>query len=286
MKLTRIPNHKKQAKDRALRVCLRRLDFIYARWVKALRPPPSDPACLAESMELLSAIAELRNQIVNLATSGNAKPQQALAVLRQSNQYLETKLQAQPPDRLIIRQGLSEILELFITTESRLAALLSQEPSGSIRTIHIEIDLLYQAFHSLFPPERMLVVSGRKYRDKLNLGAVFDVTGVNSAGHVRAEPQNLAQALIAMDLSNTHLAAWIHSHPGSGAMATLPSAIDREQHQDWIQDYSPDLVSAIMVSDRWIRFWGSALDENQVVLEFGSSGLLKENENDRLYRLT
>ena len=75
--------------------------------------------------------------------------------------------------------------------------------------------------------------------DVTQLGAAFPVTGEARSGHVRADPENLAKALISMEVSGTHLAAWVHSHPGTGPAATQPSGIDLNQQDDWLRDFSP-----------------------------------------------
>jgi hypothetical protein len=148
----------------------------------------------------------------------------------------------------------------------------------------ITSDLVYQAHHHLFPAEKMLVASGQRGDNEVKIGAVFEVTGDHSMGHVRADPSRLGRALISMELTDTHFAMWLHSHPGCGREATRPSTTDLKQHTDWLRDYSPNLISAIMVHDRWIRFWGTALDTGKVKIEISGPGITKEGEHG-LYRL-
>lgn len=154
-------------------------------------------------------------------------------------------------------------------------------PAG--REIVVPSVLLYQAKESLFPPERLLVVAGQRTAQQVWLQAVFDVTGTASSGHVRADPERLARALIAMDRTDTFLAAWMHSHPGNGPEATRPSPIDLRQHDDWLRDYSPFLVGMIFAGE-WLHVWGTALDEGKVAMRIVGPGLLLEDEDGTLWR--
>ncbi|MEP6708365.1 MAG: Mov34/MPN/PAD-1 family protein [Pyrinomonadaceae bacterium] len=159
--------------------------------------------------------------------------------------------------------------------------------SGANQTTCIKItsDLIYQIHHNLFPAERMLVASGKRSENVVNIGAVFEVTGKASSGHVRADPEKLARAFIAMELTQTHFALWVHSHPGTGKEWTRPSFTDLAQHEDWLRDYSADLVSAIMVQDRWIRFWGTALENRCLALEVVGPGIIREESHETIFRL-
>lgn len=154
----------------------------------------------------------------------------------------------------------------------------------AVNAVVVPTDLLFQLHQELLPAERMAIVSGRENGNgQVLAGAAFDVTGEAHTSHVQADPRKLAQALIAMERAGTHLALWIHSHPGTGRMATHPSATDTTQHADWIRDYTPSLVSVILVEDGWIRFWGSALERQEVALEVVGNGVTEEDSN--VYRL-
>ena len=82
--------------------------------------------------------------------------------------------------------------------------------------MYLESAIMFQLRQSLFPAERMIVGAGRRTMNKVTIHALFDVTGNAGPGHVKADSNLLAQALIAMSLSGTYFAIWIHSHPGSG----------------------------------------------------------------------
>ncbi len=145
--------------------------------------------------------------------------------------------------------------------------------------------MMFQLRQSLFPAERMIVGAGRRSAGTVTVDALFDVTGMASPGGVKADPDLLGQALIAMSQSGTYFALWIHSHPGSGPGATHPSDIDRRQHADWLKDYSPDLVSAIMVADRYFRFWGTALETGAISVSINGDGVVPISARERTYKL-
>lgn len=156
---------------------------------------------------------------------------------------------------------------------------------GQPAQVILPTDMLYQCRQSLFPAERMMVVAGRRRNNRIILGAAFDVTGDASAGHVRANPQKLAQALIAMSSTSSHLAGWFHSHPGVGTESTLPSETDRRQHADWLKDYSPDLLSGIFVRDGTLRLWGTSLERGMIRPILAGSGVTRENGESHVYRI-
>lgn len=160
------------------------------------------------------------------------------------------------------------------------------EPTALIApTVVIPSDLVYQLYHELLPAERMAVVAGREGIDGMvTLGAAFDVTGPASWTHVRADPEKLARALMAMEFSGTHLAAWIHSHPGTGGEGTRPSPIDTDQHADWIRVYTPHLVSGILAEGGWLRLWGTAVEQGAIQIDLTGTGINKEDTH--VYRLT
>ncbi len=145
--------------------------------------------------------------------------------------------------------------------------------------------MMFGLRHSLFPAERMIVGAGRRSAGTVTVEALFDVTGVASPGGVKADPDLLGQALIAMSQSGTYFALWIHSHPGSGPGATHPSQIDLRQHADWLKNYSSDLVSAIMVADRYLRFWGTALDTGTIAVSINGDGVVPVSAREHIYQL-
>lgn len=144
--------------------------------------------------------------------------------------------------------------------------------------------MLFELRQSLFPAERMIVGAARKTGGDISIEALFDVTGQASASGVRADPDLLGQALIAMAQTESYFGLWVHSHPGTGAGATHPSGIDLNQHADWLKDYSADLVSAIIVRDRYIRFWGTAVESGEVAIRIEGAGVECVSPDANIYR--
>jgi hypothetical protein len=155
-------------------------------------------------------------------------------------------------------------------------------------TVSVPSDLMFHAAASLFPPERMAVVAGRRARGLTTLGASFDVTGAGPGthrAHVDADPGKLRRALIAFELAGVELAAWLHSHPGSGPGATSPSATDRSQYADWTRDFSRDLVAMIVVEDGFARLWGDAIESGRVRAEITGAGTRRVEGYRHVYQL-
>lgn len=159
------------------------------------------------------------------------------------------------------------------------------QSSHHTRLVRWTTGAIFQLYWDIFPPEKMYVVAGRNVASTIVLEAAYGVTGESHSGYVRADPARMANALMSIERSGGFLAAWIHSHPGRGAIATMPSAIDRRQHTEWLKDYSPDLLGAILVEDGYVRFWGTALENGDTSLLVTGSGLQREATHDHLYRL-
>lgn len=158
---------------------------------------------------------------------------------------------------------------------------LSTGDTGRRMIIHSSV--LVQLNQSLFPAERMIVAAGISAGGDIAVGGIYDVTGEASQAGVKADANLLGRALIAMETTETYFALWIHSHPGQGKNATHPSSIDLNQEEDWLKDYSPNLVNAIMVRDRFIRFWGKSIETKRVTIEVVGSGVQKIEPN--IYKL-
>jgi hypothetical protein len=174
---------------------------------------------------------------------------------------------------------------LTSAAEPELLTGVNHKDVPSVSRLFVPATLLYQLHYSLFPAERMMVGAGKRSGQNISIDAVFDVTGDASAGYVRANANLLGRALMAMSETETYFALWIHSHPGRGKEASRPSGIDRNQEVDWLRDYSSDLVNAIMVEDRFVRFWGMALEEDRITVEITGAGIKKDAENENIFRL-
>lgn len=158
-------------------------------------------------------------------------------------------------------------------------------PRPTISEMVLSSTMLFQLRQSLFPAERMIVGAARKTAGSIRIEALFDVTGEASPIGVKADADRLGQALIAMAETGTYFGLWVHSHPGTGAGATHPSGIDLNQHADWLKHYSADLVSAIMVKDRHVRFWGKAVEDGTITLRIEGARIQRISEAENVYRL-
>ncbi len=176
------------------------------------------------------------------------------------------------------------------TSESKTEAETKLLPSAVSNSVEIprmiiSSTLLYQLHHSLFPAERMLIGAGRKNGQNIEIEGIFDVTGKASSGYVKADANRLGRALIVMSETEKYFALWIHSHPGRGKGATHQSTTDINQEAEWLKDYSPNLVNAILVEDGFIRFWGKAIEEKRITVEINGAGIIKDSANESIYRL-
>ena len=185
-----------------------------------------------------------------------------------------------PVNQSRYRKVLRDPLEILQTT---LDSFTHYQMLGEKRKVIISAETLYQAQSILFPAERMLITSGRREGGNVILGATFDVTGECSVGHVRADPDKLANALIAIDKSGAYLGLWSHSHPGIGKVATTPSFIDHEQYADWVKDYGSRLVAAIFVRDGYFRLWGDAIENKNVEIHMIGQGV-KRIGDEQVYK--
>jgi hypothetical protein len=282
-----------QTTEKATEAALRRLRGNlakeYSHEAAALQNLSDHPGELECVYPALLCLAQTQAAVGRLVNGSAPDHESAINTLRELASTVHKTLQAEPPQNRFARQGLARTLKHLIEAEAEIPPLpvdsSTSHKSAPAKRVLVPADLFYQAHHSLFPAERMLVAAGRRTGDAVRLGATFEVTGDHSAGHVRADPQRLARALIAMQLSDTHLACWLHSHPGSGPEATRQSTIDLKQHADWIRDYSPALLSVIVVHDGWIRLWGTALEAGQIHVEVIGSGIMKEKNDEHVYRL-
>lgn len=286
--------NKESAPLRASRRVLEKLetsiDREYSDTVKILQGSMRDPIQVEEMNSILQKLAllgkEIRECSDGLDQGSNMK---VCKCLEDWNSQIFDCLLAEPDIHINARRCLTKVLQSLFESQGSLKkyVLDASQLAGtySPKTVRVSTDLLYQCFQTLFPAERMLAIAGRTKGDRVELGAVFDVTGVASAGHVRADPKKLGQALIAMSATDTHLAAWFHSHPGSGLMNTCPSGTDLRQHKDWLQDYSERLLSGIFVHDNYLRFWGSGLEEGQISISLEGTGIVPVKGEKHVYKI-
>lgn len=150
----------------------------------------------------------------------------------------------------------------------------------------IPTDLFLSAWRQLFPAERMLVLGGRRLKRGVRITSATDVTEAKpSRVHVWADPAKLVQSLLDLERSGAHLALWMHSHPGTGPLATHPSQTDLRQEEELRRYYSELLVCVIAVSDGYFRIWGRAVDEGLVQIRFQGAGVHPHSGEQNVYRL-
>jgi hypothetical protein len=228
-------------------------------------------------------IRQVESQINQLATAAinagrmaqHRLTRRARVILNRTARLLTlAQLSVFPMDRTVAPRSAVRAIERSDVEESH--------DSKAVRTLEIQSEQLYHFQHSTMPPEKMFVVAGRIAGNRAVLGSAFEVTGTSNGGHCRADPSRLGRALIAMANTETVLAVWLHSHPGLGAEATRPSNTDLRQHEEWIVDYSTRLVSAIAVSDGYIRLWGDAIEQGSVRPEIVGPGVKVTNGDQHI----
>lgn len=161
-------------------------------------------------------------------------------------------------------------------------------PVGHVETpteIIIPTDLMFAAWRSLFPAERMMVFAGRGTARGFRITSASDVTeSTPSAAHVRACAEKMTRTLVDFERTGVHLAVWVHSHPGGGLRATFPSSIDLKQYADLQCHYSERLIGIIVVRDGYLRVWGSGIIRGRVKVRWLGTGIQHDGERD-VYRL-
>jgi proteasome lid subunit RPN8/RPN11 len=201
---------------------------------------------------------------------------------------LTDRLHAEPWENFDACRAWSRMLDALLDAQEGMQPVMWSIPSGTgrreKRRVVVTEEKLREWYQSLFPAERMLVVAGRRTGGMTRLTEVFDVTGDQSGGHVRADRDLLGRALITMTEAGSFLAGWVHSHPGLGPAATHPSPTDLDQDRDWLRHY-PNVLNAIVVRDRWVRFWGTGVQSRQIEVELLGRGLITENEHGYVYQL-
>ena len=232
------------------------------------------------------AVARVMNKITIALERLPASLDQDVHLSVSAVQDLEKMFTRALPEQSVLwteaRKSNIDILQKLSETSRELSFISSTLPVAIPKVI-IPVELIYQIYSSLFPAERMIVTSGRKAGKDIRLGAAFDVTGKSEPGHVAANPVSMGNTLMAMEKTGSYFASWWHSHPGKGEWALGPSQEDHEQYSGLVQHYSKNLLGVIMVADGWLRFWGDAVVQKKISLEFIGNGLRKEGDN--VYRL-
>jgi len=153
-------------------------------------------------------------------------------------------------------------------------------------TLTIPTDVIFSAWRSLFPAERIMFLGARKASASERVSSWWDVTGGNrSIAHVQASPVVLGQTLLDFEATGIRVAGWLHSHPGRGPAATYPSHIDLAQDADLRRDFGNRVVGLIATEDGYVRAWGRALVEQSVKLSFRGPGIEPVQGEPHVYRL-
>jgi proteasome lid subunit RPN8/RPN11 len=154
------------------------------------------------------------------------------------------------------------------------------------RRVVIPLDLLIVAWRAVFPPERMMILIGRSDNETVRITSIRDVTWERrSVAYVKASSVLLSQALLDSEVSGARLVGWLHSHPGSGIGASIPSSIDLAQDADWRRDFGDGFVGLITTADGWVRGFGRAVDDSIVALSFEGFGIQQIHGDRHVYRL-
>lgn len=160
------------------------------------------------------------------------------------------------------------------------------EPKRQV-IVMIPTDLILCAWRQVFPAERMVMLGGRRTKSGVRVTSMSDVTETEpSPVHVRADAARLAMCLLDLERAGAHLAVWMHSHPGEGAVATHPSGIDIRQEEGLRRHYTGNLVSIIVTRDGCLRVWGSAVAQGAVKVRWVGSGVVRhQNGGTNVYQL-
>lgn len=179
---------------------------------------------------------------------------------------------------LLARADLAEASPLTLDLRTSDA---SDSPTVTIRT-----DVIFSAWRSLFPAERMMFLGVPKASASGRVSSWWDVTGANrSIVHVQSSPVVLGRTLLDFEATGIRVAGWLHSHPGRGPAATYPSHIDIAQDADLRRDFGNRVVGLIATEDGYIRVWGRALAEQSVRLPFIGKGIEPVLGETHVYRL-
>lgn len=241
--------------------------LIRAQCSRVRANPRSDAR---ERIDHLAFLLRLRDTIAMLDPAEPAVIVRQLLELRaELTQRLSPRVRPFHPLRSCVA-----LAQALLSIETALEALAKLPSAGPpVLTVVVPTVLLYELRQRSMPPERMLLVAGRGDARGLMLTGCFDVTGERTAhrSYVRADNDKLAAALLVMESSGTCLGAWVHSHPGAGPGASVPSSIDVNQYADWQRDH-PHLLALITTADGHVRCWGHALVSQSIRIILDGSG--------------
>ena len=264
----------------------RDLERLYAESLHNLQSNGRSSTLIQEDTDVLLALARARERLLAVATD-DAVQDISPTVAEVTDEILE-KLYRSHVSRT--RLGLSNILAPLVAAATELGNVSGPDAS-LVETVVIPSALLLQAKQALFRAERMQVISGRRVGRTVHLEAPIDVTGESSNGHIDLDSLRLNDAQLDIEKSGTFLAMCLHSHPGEGPAATIPSSTDINQHKQWLSHHWPLSISTIMVRDGYLRLFGESVDRKLVTVVIEGSGIerIRQEEADgtgTLYQVT
>lgn len=245
---------------RAERRAWRALRAIRSALPDALAPEATAPL-LAALGPVVAALHDLGRQRARPDSRGSPLPNRAAVA--------ELLRQAGLPRA--VRRQLAELVYDLLALESQVAArgaparaqggeharvgALAEAPA---RVIAIPSSTLFYLRRHIFPSERMFVGAVRNTGEGGALEAVYDVTGLATAGHVVADPAKLTHAFLDMDASGTYFGVWAHSHPGGAPAATFPSAEDQDTYRDRVESGAARHLIGAIFAGKYLRFFRAA----------------------------
>jgi len=186
------------------------------------------------------------------------------------------------------RQRASEILPTLLAFNGlRADARQVEESCGSaplIPTYHIGSLLLEEGFREVSgqPEEDAVFATGIKV--EANRYTVEKLLRFKlarrSAAYVEADQVSMTKVLVHLDRYGHKLLLTLHIHPGAGAEATNPSAIDMDMHRRLEQGRYP-AIGAVYSRDGYIRFYSYRREFRVQIYGKGVT-----HEHDNVYRLT
>jgi proteasome lid subunit RPN8/RPN11 len=230
------------------------------------------------TLDSILAIDEVRRAVSDFRSAPDGHRVELL--VRQREQLIKalTHHESQAHSRAVVAKALAFL-------EAGIDGLVPGAAPTGVLNVVVTSSMARAWCVQLCPPERMAVVAGVSIAPRLTRAtAVFDVTALDTASpvHVRADKGKMTEALISMEATGAQLVAWVHSHPGSGAVATHPSRVDRDQYADWRTDF-PELTAAVVTQDRHVRFFGDAVTKGTTRISIEGPGVQRLEEH--VYRL-
>lgn len=136
-------------------------------------------------------------------------------------------------------------------------------------TYVIPRSLLYEASNALLPAEQVCFVTGCELiKSVYILSQLVRIKATRGATHANPSPASIAQATNRLWSFGQDILAQFHSHPGTGAQATLPSPTDLATARRW--ENGGTFLGAVFSSDaRFVRFFN--FQQHSTVIIYGTN---------------